>query len=82
MLSAFSVQVGTPVTHLSLEQPLRAESATGTFRVENGWIENGKRLHDEHRISLVPDAREMRMTLRHEADADALNAGLAWRLPW
>ena len=69
VLSAFSMKVGTPQTQLSLEQPLRAESGTGTFRVENGWIENGRRLHDEHRVPLRPDAREMRMTLRHEADA-------------
>ncbi len=69
VLSAFSMQVGTPETQLAVEQPLRAETGTGTFRVENGWIENGRRLHDEHRVSLSPDAREMRMTLRHEADA-------------
>ncbi len=85
VLSAFSMQIGTPETQLSLEQPLRAETGTGTFRVENGWIENGTRLHDEHRVSLSPDAREMRMTLRHEADVagsrialevgGALNAG-------
>ena len=69
VLSAFSMHVGTPETHLSLEQPLRAESGRGTFRVETGWIENGRRLHEEHRVSLSPDAREMRMTLRHETEA-------------
>ncbi len=69
VLSSFSMQVGTPGTHLSVEQPLRAETGTGTFVVDNGWIENGRRLHDEHRVSLSPDAREMRITLRHEADA-------------
>ncbi len=66
--AATIMQVGTPETQLTVEQPLRAETGTGTFRVENGWIENGRRLHDEHRVSLSPDAREMRMTLRHEAD--------------
>ena len=69
VLSALSTQVGTPETHHSFEQPLRAETGTGTFREDNGWIENGKRLHDEHRVSLSPDAREMRIALRHGANA-------------
>ena len=69
VLSAFSIVAGTPETTLSLEQPLRAESGTGIFRVETGWIENGRRLHEKHSVSLRPDAGEMRMTLRHETDA-------------
>ena len=84
-LSALAVRVGTYDTGLTVEQPLRAESGTGTFRVENGWIEDGRRLYDEYRVRLRPDAREVRMTLRHELDAaggrvamevgGALNAG-------
>ena len=68
MLSAVSIRVGTEATGLTLEQPLRAETGTGTFRIENGRIENGRRLYDEHRIHLRPDSREVRMTLRHEHD--------------
>ena len=68
MLSALSVRIGTESTGLTLEQPLRAETGTGKFRIENGRIENGRRLYDEHRIRLRPDSREVRMTLRHERD--------------
>ena len=69
MLSALSVRIGTESTGLTLEQPLRAETGTGKFRIENGQIENGRRLYGEHRIRLRPDSREVRMTLRHEHDA-------------
>ena len=48
---------------------MRAESGTGTFRIENGHIEGGRRLYDEYRIPLTPDAREIRVTLRHEREA-------------
>ena len=84
-LSALAIRVGTAETGLTVEQPLRAESGTGTFRVENGRIKDGRRLYDEYRVRLRPDAREVRMTLRHELDAvggqvavevgGALNAG-------
>ncbi len=69
LMSAASVRIGTGRTGLTVEQPLRAESGAGTFRVENGRTENGRRLHDEHRIPLRPDARELRMELRHEREA-------------
>ena len=85
MLSAMSVRIGTSATGIVVEQPLRAESGRGTFRIENGRTENGRRLYDEYRIPLRPDARELRMTLRHDHDAlggilaievgGALNAG-------
>ena len=68
VLSAMSIRVGTKTTGLTFEQALRAETGTGTFRIENGRIENGRRLYDEHRIHLRPDSREVRMTLRHEHD--------------
>lgn len=66
VLSALAIRVGTESTGLTVEQPLRAETGTGTFRVENGRIENGRRLYDQYRIPLSPEAREVRMTLRHE----------------
>ena len=69
VLSAVSMRVGTDNWGLTVEQPLRAESGTGTFRIENGHIEGGRRLYDEHRIPLTPDAREIRVTLRHEREA-------------
>ena len=69
MLSALSVRVGTQNTGLTVEQPLRAETGVGTFRIENGRIENGQRLYDKYRIRLSPDAREVRLTLHHEREA-------------
>ena len=85
LMSAAAVRVGTERTGVTVEQPLRAESGTGTFRLETGWIEDGRRLHIEHRVPLRPEAREVRMTLRHEREtagghlaielAGALDAG-------
>ncbi len=69
MLSAMSMRVGTRTTGIVLEQPLRAETGTGRFRIENGEMENGRRLYDKFRIPLRPDGRELRMTLRHEHEA-------------
>ena len=69
VMSAMSMRIGTASTGLTVEQPLRAESGTGRFRVENGWIENGRKLYDEYRIPLRPGAREVRLTVRHERDA-------------
>ena len=69
MMSAAAVRIGTEGLGVTVEQPLRAETGTGTFRLENGRIENGRRLHDTHRVKLRPDGRELRMTLRHERPA-------------
>ena len=69
VMSAMSMRVGTDGWGLTVEQPLRAESGTGTFRIENGHMESGQRLYDEYRIPLEPDARETRVTLRHEREA-------------
>ena len=66
VMSAMSMRIGTQKTGLTFEQPLRAESGVGTFRIENGHIENGRRLYNEYRIPLEPDARELQMMLRHE----------------
>ena len=75
LLSSASVRIGDGSTGVTVEQPLRAEAGTGTFRVENGIIENGRRLVDTHRISLRPDAREISVTFRH--DVEALDGSLA-----
>ena len=69
LLSAVAIRVGTPQTVLMIEQPLRAETGTGTFRIENGRMENGRRLYDKYGIRLSPDAREVRLTLHHEREA-------------
>ncbi len=66
VMSALAMRIGKHNTGLIVEQPLRAESGTGTFRIENGRIENGQRLYDEYRIPLQAEARELRMTLRHQ----------------
>ena len=69
VMSAASVRVGTKATGLILEQPLRAETGTGTFRLETGELVNGKRRYEEHRVPLTPNAREVRAALRHEREA-------------
>ena len=69
LLSAFAVRMGLERTALTFEQPLRAESGTGTFRLEIGWVDSGRRLYDEHPVSLRPSARKRRTTLTHERDA-------------
>ena len=69
LLSAVAIRVGTPQTVLMIEQPLRAETGTGTFRIENGRMENGRKLYDKYRIRLSPEAREIRLALHHEQDA-------------
>ena len=76
IMSAMKMRVGTEGTGIVVEQPLRAESGTGRFRVENGRIENGKRLYDEFRVPLRPDGREVRMTLRHDFSAFSGNLAL------
>ena len=78
ILSAVSMRLGTESTGLVIEQPLRAESGTGTFRIENGRIENGRRLYDEHRVPLRPGKRETRMTLRH--DREVLGGEMAFQV--
>ena len=69
LLSALAIRVGTPQTVLMIEQPLRAETGVGTFRIENGRMENGRRLYDKYRIRLSPDAREIRLAVHHEQEA-------------
>ena len=66
IMSAAAVRIGTEGLGLKVEQPLRAETGTGTFRLENGRTVDGRRQHDFYSVPLRPDAREVRMTLRHE----------------
>ncbi len=76
VMSAASMRIGTASTGLTVEQPLRAESGTGTFRVENGRMESGRRLRDEYRIPLRPDARAVRFALSHEREAPGGNVAV------
>jgi len=66
LMSAASVRVARHGTSLTLESPLRAESGTGTFRLETGHVEDGVRQRETIRVGLRPDGRELRATLRHD----------------
>ena len=66
LLSAVSLRVGTPGTGLTVVQPLRAETGTGTFRLENGIIHDGRRQYETHRVALSPTSREVRFMVHHE----------------
>ena len=72
LMSAASVRVAGRRTSLTLESPMRAESGTGTFRLETGHVEDGVRQREAVRVGLRPDGRELRATLRHDV---ALAAG-------
>ena len=74
------------LTHLSLSQPLRAETGAGVLRYPIGRTRQGDWLYASHRFSLAPGARELRFGLRHHRPlplggklalelAHALNAG-------
>ena len=76
LLSAVAIRVGTPQTVLMIEQPLRAETGVGTFRIENGRMENGRKLYDKYRIGLSPRREKIRLALHHEQDA------IGGRSPW
>lgn len=75
-MSAMTMRVGIESTGIVVEQPLRAETGTGRIRVESGRMENGKRLHDEFRVPLRPEGREVRMTLRHDFAAPGGNIAM------
>ncbi|MCY4286410.1 MAG: S8 family serine peptidase [Thiotrichales bacterium] len=66
LMSAASVRVASRGTSLTLESPMRAESGTGTFRLETGHVEDGVRQRETVRVGLRPDGRELRATLRHD----------------
>ena len=69
LLTAFAVRIGTPDTGLTVSQPLRAESGTAHLRVETGEMDAAARLYDDHTVTLVPNARELRVSLRHDQPA-------------
>ena len=56
------------VTRLSLSQPLRAETGTGTVTYPIGRTQDGERLYTSRNFALSPDAREFRLSLRHDRD--------------
>lgn len=73
------------VTRLSLSQPLRAETGAGTVTYPVGRNRDGEWLYTSRNFALSPDAREVRLSLRHDRDvgvgriavevAHAVNAG-------
>ena len=77
LMSALALRAGTDRTSLTLEQPLRAETGTGVFHLENGHTEDGRRLRDAYRVRLEPEGREMRATLRHEVRGQSWKVAVA-----
>ena len=49
--------------------------------MEMRWIENGRRRHDEHNVSLSSGAREMQTTIRHAVGSRAQRRARASRKP-
>ena len=57
---------GATRTRLSLAQPPRAEAGTGRFTVPGGRREDGARVYETHRVSLVPSHREVTLRIAHQ----------------
>ena len=53
-------------TRLSVLQPLRAETGTGTVTYPVGRTVDGERLYASRTFALSPDAREVRLSLRRD----------------
>ena len=53
-------------TRLALAQPPRAEAGDGRFRIPSGRREDGTRLYETHRVSLVPSRRELTVRIAHQ----------------
>ena len=59
---------GDARTRLAVSQPLRAESGAGTLVYPVGRTRAGAWRYASKRFRLAPDAREMRLSLRHDRD--------------
>ena len=70
LVSEWSVGVthssGRGRTRLSLAQPPRAEAGKGRFTLPGGRREDGTRLYETHRVSLVPSHRQFTLRLAHQ----------------
>ena len=53
-------------TRLAIVQPPRAEAGDGRFRIPSGRREDGTRLYETHRVSLVPSHRELTLRIAHQ----------------
>ena len=53
-------------TRLSLSQPPRAETGQGVLTLPSGRLEDGTRIYETHRFSLVPSRRELTLRLAHQ----------------
>ncbi len=69
VMSAVLMGIADEYTMFSVEQPLRAETRTVKFRLENGRRENGERQVDEHRILLNPGFLEARLSVQDRGEA-------------
>ena len=61
-------------TKVALGQPLRAETGKGKVRFPVGRMLDGGRIYDSREVSLVPDAREVRLTVRHDRETGERSA--------
>ncbi len=52
-------------SRLSVAQPVRTEAGTGTLTYLSG-LQQGKRVYNRARVSLVPEGREIELALTHE----------------
>ena len=55
-------------TRFSVSQPLRAESGSGTLTFPHDRTLEGEWLYRSQRFDLAPDAREVRLALRHDRE--------------
>ena len=55
-------------TRISVSQPLRAESGSGTLTFPHDRTLEGEWLYRSQRFDLAPDAREVRLALRHDRE--------------
>ena len=77
---SFSLKDGK--NRFTVSQPLRAETGTGILRFAAGRDRDGRHDYRQHKVSLVPEARELDFTWRHERPLGMgrilLAAGGAW----
>ena len=57
---------GEALTRVSLEQPLRAEGGSLSFRRPVGRTRDGEWIYDTHKVGLRPQARALTLGLHHE----------------
>ena len=56
-------EMQTAKTEISLSQPWRAETGSGTLRFATGRTREGERLYSSHKFDLAPDARAVELKI-------------------